>query len=61
MKVVKSTLIKRKKAYQNDREINLFDIDGLELQKMFRAYDEAMEHRKNDPAITHPQLRLVKV
>ena len=45
----------RKRKY-----ISLFDIDPMELQKMFYEYDKAMEHKRDHPAITHPQLRLVK-
>jgi hypothetical protein len=57
----KEKQIKRYKKiiHSQEKKISLFDIDGLELQKMFYEFDMAMEHRKNDPAITHSHLRLV--
>ena len=49
-----------KTILQKEKKISLFEIDGKELQNMFHEFDKAMEHKRNDPAITHPQLRLVR-
>ena len=53
--------IQKKLKKQNKKQIiSLFDVDGMELQKMFREFDEAMEYRKDHHSITHPQIRLVR-
>jgi hypothetical protein len=43
-----------------EEDPHLFDIDRHGLQDLFRDFDEAMEGHLEEPAFTHPQLRVVK-